>query len=87
MKTRSVTCYRYSYYNCAINEMRNWIKTSGMPNGHIFVDLTDLQKCFLNDVLCGGKNRSHPVLYINSTFRGAFNNETSAERILQNKDL
>jgi len=74
MKVRLVTCYR------------NWIKTSGLPSEHIFTDLTSLQKCFSNDVLCGGKNRSHPVLYQNSTFRGS-NLTEDASRLLLNTDL
>jgi hypothetical protein len=74
MKVRLVTCYR------------NWIKTSGLPSEHIFTDLTTLQKCFSNDVLCGGKNRSHPVLYQNSTFRGS-NLSTDRRRRRLNVDL
>jgi len=69
MKVRLVTCYR------------NWIKTSGLPSEHIFTDLTTLEKCFSNDVLCGGKNRSHPVLYQNSTFRGSnLSTDSSSDR-------
>jgi len=67
LNVTSVSCYR------------NWIKTSGQPSQHIWTPLTPLEECFEQDLLCGGKNRSHPVLYKNESFRGDDEESSSGE--------
>lgn len=56
MKINSVTCYD------------NWIKTSGLPDSHIWKELTPLESCFKQTLLCDEGKSTHPIIAKNSTF-------------------